>query len=162
MPLIKDSMTAAFLSLYSTKPKDRAEVAQKWAQAYDSYASLAITPNGGSAVTVGRQQALQATLYAVLSIPIGIPATVAAAWGAGLTAYWSGLPFTPAAVPNPPFTLPGVAAPPPGVGALIPVLTAIYSKTSSESVFASEQAAALDACTRTVVVLFGGFPQTVT
>lgn len=156
MPLIKASMKSEFLRLFNEKPKNRSELAQKWATIYDSYASQAITGNGGSVIPVGKKQALQATLTAVLQTPIGVPAVVAAAWGAGLLAYWGGTPFTPGAVPNPPFTLPGVATPPAGAAALIAALTAIYLKTDSADGFADAQATALDACTKTVLVAFGG------
>lgn len=155
MPLIKASMTQAFLEMAQRKPKDRAEVARKWASAYDSYASLAMTGNGGAAITAGKKSALEATLLAVLSIPIGVPVTVASAWAAGLAAYWGGMPFTPGAVPNPPFTLPGVASPPAGAAALVPALTALYATPNPENVFAEMQATALDAATRTVTVVFG-------
>lgn len=163
MALVQTTMMAAFYALTNAKPQNRAELAQKWAQAYDSYASLAQTANGGVAIAAGRQQALQGVLTAVLQTPIGVPAVVATAWGTGLTAYWGGLPFTPGVVPNPPFTLPGVAAPPIAISALIAALTGIYSLTnSSAESFAQSQAAALDACTRTVIVSFGATPQPVT
>lgn len=161
MPLVKSVMKSAFRALFDSKPKNRVELAQKWAAAYDSYASQAITGNGGSVIAAGKKSALEGVLLGVLSVPIGVPAAVAAAWGAGLTAYWGGTPFTPGAVPNPPFTLPGVATPPVGVGALIPALTAIYLKRDSEDGFAESQATALDACTKTVLVLFGAVPQPV-
>lgn len=155
MPLIKVTLKNDFRQLFDSKPKDRAELADKWATAYDSYASLALTGNGGSVIAAGKKQALQGILTATLQTPIGVPAAVAAAWGSGLLAYWGGTPFTPGAVPNPPFTLPGVAIPPTGIGALIPALTAIYSKTDSEDGFADAQATALDTCTKTVMVAFG-------
>lgn len=161
MPLVKASMKSDFRKLFDSKPKDRQELADKWATAYDSYASLAITGNGGSVIAAGKKSALQAALLSVLSIPIGVPAAVAAAWGTGLLAYWGGTPFTPGAVPNPPFTLPGVAAPPIGISALIPALTAIYLAKNSEDDFADQQATALDTCTKTVLVMFGAVPQPV-
>ena len=161
MPLVKASMKSDFRALFDSKPKDRPELAKKWAAAYDSYASLAITGNGGSVIAAGKKSALESVLLATLSTPIGIPAAVAAAWGSGLLAYWGGTPFTPGAVPNPPFTLPGVAAPPTGIAALIPVLTALYLAKNSEDDFADQQATALDTCTKTVIVLFGAVPQPV-
>jgi hypothetical protein len=161
VPLIKAAMQLQFAQLGRNKPKDRAELASKWASIYDAYASQAITPNGGVIIAAGRKQALQGVLQGVLSIPIGVPAVVAAAWGSGLLAYWGGTPFTPGAVPNPPFVLPGVATPPVGVAALIAALTAIYLKTDSDDGFADSQATALDACTRTVLVQFGPLPQPV-
>lgn len=161
MPLVQTSMKLAFSALARNKPKDRATVARKWAEAYDSYASLALTANGGTFIPTGRKSVLEATLLAVLSIPVGVPAAVAAAWGAGLTAYWVGNPFTPGAVPNPPFVLPGVALPPVGVPALIGTLTALYLTKDSDDGFAASQAAALDACTKTVIVMFGPLPQPV-
>jgi hypothetical protein len=161
MPLVKASMKSDFRALFDTKPKDRSELADKWATAYDSYASLAITGNGGSVIAAGKKSALQGILMGVLSTPVGVPAAVAAAWGTGLLAYWGGTPFTPGAVPNPPFTLPGVAAPPLGISALIPALTALYSTSNSEDDFADQQATALDTCTKTVIVLFGAVPQPV-
>lgn len=161
MPLIAKLMEQDFLKLYQEKPKDRPTVAKKWAEAYDSYASQAITGNGGSFIPTGKKSVLEATLLGVLSIPVGVPATVAAAWGLGLTAYWVGTPFTPGAVPNPPFTLPGVALPPIGVPALIAALTALYLGKNSEGDFASQQAQALDTCTKTVLVQFGPVPQPV-
>lgn len=161
MPLVKAGMKSDFLALHKNKPKDRATVAQKWAAAYDKYASMAMTGNGGSVIAAGKKSALEGILMGVLTIPVGVPATVAAAWGLGLTAYWGGTPFTPGAVPNPPFMLPGVAAPPIGVPALIAALTAIYLKEDSEDSFADAQATALDTCTKTVLVVFGPLPQPV-
>jgi hypothetical protein len=161
MPLVKANLKSDFRAVFDSKPKDRSELAQRWAAAYDSYASLAITGNGGNIIAAGKKSVLEATLLGVLSIPIGVPAVVAAAWGAGLLAYWGGTPFTPGVVPNPPFTLPGVAVPPVGIAALIPALTAIYLKTDSEDGFADAQATALDICTKTVLVLFGAVPQPV-
>jgi hypothetical protein len=154
-------MKSAFEALQKDKPKDRAKVASKWAEAYDSYASQAITGNGGSFIPTGKKSALEGILLGVLSIPVGVPATVAAAWGMGLLAYWGGTPFTPGVVPNPPFTLPGVAAPPIGIAALIAALTPLYAAHQSESEFADSQATALDTCTKTVLVLFGPLPQPV-
>lgn len=155
MPLVMVSMQAAFRQLFETKPRDRFELADKWSTIYDSYASQALTANGGVVIAAGKKQAMQGVLIATLQIPIGVPAAVAAAWGAGVTAYWGGTPFTPGAVPNPPFVLPGVATPPAGTPALIAALTAIYLKTDSADGFAAAQASALDACTRTVLVAFG-------
>lgn len=161
MPLVKSGMTSDFRAIFDSKPKNRAELAQKWAAAYDGYASQASTGNGGSIIAAGKKSALEGVLLATLSTPIGVPAAVAAAWGSGMLAYWGGTPFTPGAVPNPPFTLPGVAAPPLGIAALIAALTAIYSKTDSEDGFADAQATALDTCTKTVLVVFGPLPQPV-
>ena len=161
MPLVKAPMKQAFEALQKDKPKDRAKVAAKWAEAYDSYASQAITGNGGSFIPTGKKSALEGILLGVLTIPVGIPATVAAAWGMGLLAYWGGNPFSPGAVPNPPFMLPGVAAPPIGIPAMIAALTARYAGHQSESDFADQQATALDTCTKTVLVVFGPLPQPV-
>lgn len=155
MPLVKAGMKSDFRALFDSKPKDRAELAKKWAAAYDSYAQSAATGNGGSVIAAGKKSALEATLLGTLSTPVGVPAAVAAAWGTGLLAYWGGTPFTPGSVPNPPFTLPGVAIPPTGIGALIPALTALYSAENSEDDFADKQATALDTCTKTVMVAFG-------
>jgi hypothetical protein len=159
--LIRPVMKSAFRALFDSNPRSRAEVAQKWAAAYDSYASAASTSNGGTIIPAGRKSALEGVLMGALSTPIGVPAVVAAGWAAGMLAYWGGTPFTPGAVPNPPFTLPGVATPPVGTGALVAALTAIYLRTDSADGFAEAHSVALDACTKTVVVLFGAVPQPV-
>jgi len=163
MSLSKSGMKSDFEALQDSKPKDTAELAKKWAAAYDSYASGASTGNGGSVINAGKKSGLESTLKGALGTPEtpGIPAKVAAGWATGLLAYWGGTPFTPGSVPMPPFQLPGVAAPPLGLGALVPALTALYSKENTASGFADEQASALDDCTKTVLVLFGPVPQPV-
>lgn len=159
MALVSASLQASFRRLYDAKPQSRADLAVQWASAYDSYASLAQTGNGGVVIAAGRVALLQSVLMAALASPQGLAAVAAAAWSTGITAYWSGTPFTPGTVPNPPFTLPGVSSPPVGVGALVADLTAIYSRTNTEDAFAQAQAQALDTCTKTVLVLFGATPQ---
>lgn len=159
MPLVSASMVQGFLSLAAKPPKDRPTVAKMWAQYYDAYAQLAVTANGGAFIFTGQEKTLlEATLLPALLLPIGVPATAAAAWGIGLTAYWGAPPVltTPAPIPVPPFTLPGIAAPPIGVQDLVEALTALYLIPASPApAFAAAQAAALDLCTRTVLVTFG-------
>lgn len=165
MPLIAASMEAGFLSLSRNKPQDRPTVARKWAEIYDSYAQAALTANGGKFLFTGSEKSkLEGLLLPAVMLPMGVPATLAAAWVAGLTAYWGGPPVTttPAPIPVAPFTVPGISAPPIGAPALLAGLTALYlTPSSTESVFAQSHAQLLDACTRTVLVTFapgGAFP----
>lgn len=153
MPLVKVSMQSAFLAMFNSNPDSRTTVAQKWAMAYDSYASLAITANGGTFIPTGGMSTIQGLLVSPLQAGKG-PA-VAAAWGTAMLAYWAAHPFGPGAIPSPPFTLPGIAIPPTGVTALISGLTDLYAGTQSGSDFAQQHASLLDTCTQTVMVAFG-------
>ncbi len=158
-------MVAGFTQMSRSRPGERAQAAKRWAEIYDSYARAAITANGGVLIFTGTEKTkLEAALLPAFLAPMGIGAAVAAAWGAGLAAYWGAPPIisTPAPIPVPPFVAPGLTLPPVGVPAVIAGLTTLYAvPSSSDSAFASAQASLLDACTRTVLVLFapgGTFP----
>lgn len=165
MPLIPATLIQGFLALAKNKPKDRVKAAQEWARIYDEYAQAAMTANGGKLIFTGTERAkLQAVLMVPMLLPVGLPPTLAASWGAGLAAYWGAPPIltTPAPIPVAPFTVPGICVPPIGIPVLIPALTALYAiPAGPEEVFAVQQATLLDACTRTVLVTFapgGAFP----
>lgn len=143
MPLISSNMQSGFLKLQSNMPKDRPATAKKWAEIYDSYASGA-QANGIPGLVLGRKQVLEGILLPALMLPAGLPPVIAAAWSAGLVAYWGGVLFGP-----------GVAAPPPGAAALIPALTALLLvPTNTPEFFALQLSTLLDVATKTVIVVF--------
>jgi hypothetical protein len=50
MPLVKASLASALADIFANYPASKSEAGQKWAQAYVSYASAAMSPTGGTGV----------------------------------------------------------------------------------------------------------------
>jgi hypothetical protein len=148
MPLnpaaLKQSLTK--LGQKGSTPASRADGAKKFAEAYDSYAKTATALALGVPFTpTGAETAkMLPALIPAFAAPTGNPAVVANAFGAAVTAYWTGAVFGT-----------GIAAPPTGVAALVPALQTLLLNPQNPLDLAMGQiASALDACTRTVLVTF--------
>lgn len=135
-------------------PSSANDAGARLAKAYTDYAGAGTF--GASTVTAGvltKESALASTLGGSLSVP-GSAATHAAAWGSGLTAFWTGVPVVGAQA--------GATVPPTGSAALVSALTSVLGDTSKT---AAEQAQAiadaLDTCTKTVTAAVAPPPGTV-
>lgn len=148
MALDSARLKQSLLSIMTTqKPGSTAEAAQAWVQAYASYAQSA-SAGGFPLLSFGpASSGAIAPLLGAFSVPSGgLPVVVASALSSMMLTYWGGATF--ATVPGP-----GIAAPPLGSAAFIPAATALLLNTdNSAEAFASQLAALLDTCTRTVLV----------
>lgn len=133
-------------------PTSAIDAGQKLAAAYFEYASGGMF--GASVPTLaGRDTALAATLGTSLVLP-GLPATHAAAWGAGLAAFWAAVPVAGAQA--------GATVPPAGGAALVAALTVLFANPANTAdTAAAGLATALDVCTKTVVANVAPPPGTV-
>jgi hypothetical protein len=133
-------------------PTSSNDAGAKIAKAYTNYAGAAMF--AASTVNVSsKESALATTLGAALVAP-GAPATAAAAFGAGLTTFWTGAPVAGAQS--------GVTVPPTGAAALVAALTTLFGNAANTAAAAaSGLAAALDTCTKTVTAAVAPPPGTV-
>jgi hypothetical protein len=157
MALNPSSMVQAFLAIATNPPKTPKEAAHRYAVAYDSYAKTAQALGSFPVFTGLEEQALEAILFAAMSLPVGLPITMATAWGLGVASYWN---------------LPPVAFVGPQVGAvlqaatasaiIIPAMTTILLIPGNPALTAAlGMATALDLGTRTVTCLLTPPPGTV-
>lgn len=122
-------------------PASAIEAGMLLAAAYFDYASAAMF-GASTPVFAAQEAALAVTLGGSLAVP-GLAATHAAAWGAGLTTFWTGV--TVAGVQA------GATVPPTGAAALVAALTALFSNPlNTAAAAATGLATALDTCTKTV------------
>lgn len=153
MPLNPLQLQNALLRLSTTeRPVSGTEAALKLAQAYQQYAAAG-SALGFPLATGGPGMAgMAAGLISAFNISPGAPPLVAQGFASMLAAFWGGAVFT--GVP-----FPGIAAPPVATPALLASLTALLSNPANTApVYAAQMAAALDACTRTVLVSFPQVP----
>jgi len=145
MPLVKSTLANGLESVFNNNPSSVAEAAQKWAQAYVSYASAAMTSTGGSAVNA---MAGLGTLTGAFTGALQAQASPASAgaMAAGVTAFWLSIIWAGPAT--------GVTVSP-GNAALATALAAVFSNLGKLS--ASEKANAIadafDAGAKLVMVL---------
>jgi hypothetical protein len=150
MALNPSTLQSGFLQLFTTnKPQTPQQAAEMMASIYDSYAQTAMAGPALPIFPGTGKLALQNLLLPAIATPlVSVPPLLAAAWGAGLLAYWNAPPV--------PFVGPAVAgavAVAAGVSLCIPLLTACYVNPANTAQSAAAQmASALDAATRTVIV----------
>lgn len=134
-------------------PTSPTDAGQKLAAAYFNYAGGALFGSCAPTLT-GRDTALASTLGTSLAVP-GLAATHAAAWGAGVTTFWTGVAVAGGGQA-------GVTAPPTGAAALVATLTTVFSTTGNTASAAAQALAdALDLCTKTVLATVAPPPGTV-
>ena len=145
MPLVKSTLANALENLFTNNPGSVPEAAQKWAQAYLSYASAAITSTGGSGVNA---MAGLGSLTGAFSgaLQAMAPPAAAAAMAAGVTAFWLSIIWVGPAT--------GVTVSP-GNAALAGALAAVFSNLGklSPAEKANAIADAFDAGAKLVMVL---------
>jgi hypothetical protein len=152
MPLMKSSLADALANLFESEPSSPADAGQRWAQAYLSYASAALSPTGGVPVNAA---AGLSVLGGAFTSALGThdAAGSAGAMSTGVTAFWQMMIWTGAAAA-------GVTAAP-GNFALTPALTAIFGDTGQAGVRdkADRIADAFDAGAKMVIVVDTPFVQ---
>lgn len=143
MPLVPATLETELRSALSTPfPKSGALAADKLASAYDTYARGAVAGTYPFSPTGAEKGRFSGALAPVLSLVPNAGPAVAAGFVAAITAYWTGATFTG-----------GIPAPPTGAPALLPTLATLFSIPSNpKEIVVTGLAAALDACTRTVIV----------
>lgn len=158
---LKSALQAIFDGTADTTPADghadgtptsAGDAGSKLAKAYFNYAGGAVFGPNLPTLT-GRDAALGTTLGGSLAVP-GLPATHAAAWGAGLAVFWAAVPVAGGGQA-------GVTAPPTGAAALVAALTTLYGNTANTAASAAQGLAdALDTCTKTVIATVAPPPGT--
>lgn len=134
-------------------PTDAADAGSRLAKAYFDYASAGMFGASTIAFTGAEEPALAATLGSSLAVP-GLPATHAAAWGAGLAAFWAAVPVVGVQA--------GATVPPAGAAALVAALTALFANLANTAdTAAAGLAGALHTCTLTVTANVAPPPGTV-
>jgi hypothetical protein len=134
-------------------PTSASDAGSKLAKAYTDYAAGGTFGGGTVSAGVGsKQSALATTLGGALTVP-GVAATHAAAWAAGVTTFWLGVPV--AGVPS------GATIGCPGAAALTVALTAVFSNlANTPATAAASLAAALHTATATTTAAVAPPPGT--
>jgi len=141
--------------VFASLPASASDAADALALAYGTYAAGgqfgASMPN----IPPANVDALAAALLAAIAVPAaGNPATIAASWAAGLTAFWLGVPV--AGVPA------GATVGCPGAASLVATLTAVFANVANTSAScAAGLSAALHGATITVTAAVAPPPGTV-
>lgn len=147
------SLGSALADVFASMPPTKEEAARALATAYREYAASGTFGASTPVIVDEMRDAMADTLAAGLSVP-GLPATVAAAWAAAVTAFWLGVvvvgPQLGATV-----GCPGAAS---LVGALIPVFANLANTAAT---CGSSCASALHTATMTVTATVSPPPGTV-
>ncbi len=151
MPLVVSTLASDLEAVFASQPLDAATSAKKMAMAYDSYCKAGMAGIACPVFTGSEAPALESVLLGAISSPAaGGPPVIAAAWAAGIQAYWLSPPVV--------FTAPpilGTATAMLGAATVIPGLTAVFLNiANTSSTCAQTMAAVLDAATKTVLVTF--------
>ena len=145
MPLVKSSLSSALADLFTNYPSSRSEAGQKWAQAYVSYASAALSPTGGTGVNAMAGLSSLASAFSS-ALQQEDPNGTAGAMATGVQAFWQSIAWVG--------TASGTTIVP-GNFALSSALAAVFSDLgqSSASDKAGKVADAFDGGAKTVMVL---------
>lgn len=145
MPLVKSSLSSALADLFTNYPSSRSEAGQKWAQAYVSYASAALSPTGGTGVNAMAGLSSLASAFSS-ALQQEDPNGTAGAMATGVQAFWQSISWVGTAT--------GTTIVP-GNFALSSALAAVFSDLgqSSASDKAGKVADAFDGGAKTVMVL---------
>jgi|SRR5665213_647468 len=132
-------------------------VARAWARAYANYGSNAISPLGGSPLSLEPSRAtLETALVGIFSNPYQLPPQTASLMSLAFTAFW----FLPPVVTTD--TPPGIVTAVAGTAllqtALLSTWLGKFAARASAEQAAVGIAAALDAFTRTVIILIPIIP----
>jgi hypothetical protein len=148
MALVSKLLEVSILQMFNTqKGLSARDAAQKWARAYADYAQMGQADGIPPLLTGGEALMLENSLYSVLSSPkTATPATMAAAWAAGVVSFWNAPPvfFGPGNVITASLAMP----------IILPLMTAsFFNNRTTPEIAAAAMASTLDAATRTVIVL---------
>jgi hypothetical protein len=144
-------MQQGLLDLMKTPPRTPLETGQRWAQAYTTYCSGAISPMGGTPLTLDVSRVTLATsLATVFATPYSPVPTTAAGIAAAFTVFWFAPPVTFSGGP------PGVVTAVAGTAllqqGLISCWLSNFASRASKDQAAQAIAAVIDVFTRTVIV----------
>ena len=146
MALVKTVLSDAFKALVDHPPTTARAAADAYAAAYQLYASSALAGVVPPTFTGTEQVKFANILFAVLNVLPGTPANAAAAYVAGVTAFW----LTPPVVFGA-----GVVTAFAGAPAMLAALTLLFGVINDRDTFAGGLADILDTATKTVVVVIG-------
>ncbi len=144
MPLSASSLAQSLERVLESKPASSADAALAWANAYQSYASSALSSAASLPVSAPANFGLLAGAFQGLSALASMAA--AAAIAQGVTAYWQAMIWSgPTALGTTAF---------PGNATLATALAAVFSDLGDKSVSqkANDLASAFDAGARSVIV----------
>lgn len=145
MPLVKSTLANDLENVFKNNPGSVPEAAQKWAQAYVSYAGAAMTSTGGSAVNAMAGLSSLTSAFAG-ALQAMAPPAAGAAMAAGVSTFWLSIAWVGAAT--------GVTVSP-GNPALAGALASVFSNLDklSPSEKANAVADAFDGGAKLVMVL---------
>jgi len=150
MPLNVQQLTQGLAAIFKGQPKSGAEAANKIAAEYDKYCKAGMAAPGLPVFVGTEAMSLEGPLAGALGSGNGTAASVAAAYGVGIQAYWLAPPVVFVGGPAS-----GLATAMPGVGAAVSLITVALSNVqNTEDSAASQIATALDAATKTVLVTY--------
>lgn len=154
MPVVMANLASGLANVFRSQPSSGAEAAQKITAEYDLYCKPAMAAPGLPIFTGAGKSAMEGLLAGALSSNMGAAAAVAAAFSAGIQAYWLSPPVTFVGGPAT-----GVVTAMPGAASVIAPLTAAFlNLANTEDTIAQAIASALDAATKTVLVTYSTPP----
>jgi hypothetical protein len=145
MPLVKSSLASALADLFTNYPASKSEAGQKWAQAYVSYASAALSPTGGTGVNAMAGLSSLASAF-TSALQQEDPNGTAGAMATGVQTFWQSISWVGAGT--------GTTIVPGNV-ALTSALAAVFSDLGQNSASdkADRVADAFDGGAKSVIVL---------
>lgn len=153
MALNQTTLSDGIEAVFASQPATASDAATALADAYHAYAGGALFGASTPTLTTSMRDAYASTLLGAISDPlVGLPATLAAAWGAATVAYWTAVPVTGAQA--------GVTVPP-TVPAAAGISATLANVANTESVAAAGIALALHTSTLSVTATVAPPPGTV-
>jgi hypothetical protein len=142
MPLLPNNLYSSLAEAFDRPAPDRVTAAQAFADAYDMYTVTGLAAGLPMVYTTTEKLRMVAALTPAYVLPVGDPNTMAQAIAGAITMYWTGVFYG---------TFPAV--PPTGAAALASTLAPVLANPmNTRETFLTQLTAALDLCTRTVVV----------
>lgn len=148
MALLLSTLKDGIKRVLDRKPRTTAQAASGFADAYNTYAQVAMAGAAIPTFTGLEKAAFQSTLLAGINSNTGNPALIAQAWADAVNAFWllPPVPFTDGVNAGVPTAFPGLAI-------LGPCLIGIFSNVNNtEETAAAGMASCLDTATRTITV----------
>lgn len=144
MPLSQASLASDLQSLFSSLPATPSDCADGMAQAYYTYASVAMFGASVPTILPALKTAMAATLLAAITNPLaGTSAALANAWASAVGTFWTAIPVTGAQA--------GATAGCPGAPSMTTPLTTLFSALgNTAAACANGLAAQLHTATSTV------------
>jgi hypothetical protein len=153
--LSSSSLASALQNTFANMPASASAAATSLAANYYDYATAGMFGASAPQIPTANRDALKTTLLAAIAVPAaGSPPTIAAAWAAGLAAFWLGVPVAGAQA--------GATVACPGAASLTASLTVVFANlANTAAVCAQALATALHTATMTVTAAVAPPPGTV-